>query len=61
MRTSLEKDTLPDAKGKVKVIIQLHDEQRAGGYAVKGNLIKSFTVYDAKVSEVFEKLRKLLT
>ncbi len=51
----------PDHKGRVIVKIFLQDGQRKGGsYSVKGNQVKTISIDDARVGEVFEAVQKAL-
>ena len=49
-----------DAKGTVRVTIVLQDINAVAGKQLKGNLSKSFSVDDTKVSEVYDALVKFL-
>jgi hypothetical protein len=49
-----------DAKGTVQIQIKLQDPERGGNYPKRGNIVRSLTVYEAKVSEVVETIRRQL-
>lgn len=54
---SSQHDELEDERGKVKVMIRAVDE---GGLVKKGNVTRTITLHDAKVSEVGDAVWKAL-
>lgn len=58
-RSPYDRKTLKDNEGNVTIRITLCDKDKRG-CSIKGNLSKTITIQNAKVSEVYKALEKAL-
>lgn len=64
MKKRFERATRPrntdDDPGDVRIVVALIDPVRRGGYSKPGNILRTLTVRNAKVSEVHGMIERLL-